>query len=155
MPIQKSMLQCQCQVRTEIMFRKRSLHKYVHIYTYVKSSLPKTQSLNLALALQAHFLGWRLTRFGKELFIYVGAVCSNMARWVYIYLSVLNVSLVCRFVYICMYTCMCMSVCLYVLAMRWDWVVRAQSVVNNTNTQLPRRRLAHARACLRRRAVQR
>ena len=30
----------------------------------------KTQSLNMALPLQAHFLEWHLMRFGKELFIY-------------------------------------------------------------------------------------
>ena len=34
----------------------------------------KTQSLNLVLALQAHFLKWRLMRFGKELFIYISQV---------------------------------------------------------------------------------
>ena len=58
---------------SEIMFCKRALHKYVHVYAYIhicKKLFAKTQSLNLALALQAHFfLEWRLTRFGKELFI--------------------------------------------------------------------------------------
>ena len=34
---------------------------------YLKSYLPKRQSLKLAL--QAHFLEWRLTPFGKELLI--------------------------------------------------------------------------------------
>ena len=44
---------------SEIMFWKRALHKYVHIYVFihVKSSFTKIQTLNLALALQAHFLG--------------------------------------------------------------------------------------------------
>ena len=38
---------------------------------YMWKSLPKTQYLNLALALQAHFLKWRLMHFGKELFMWV------------------------------------------------------------------------------------
>ena len=33
-------------------------------------------SLNLVLALQAHFLEWRLTRFGKELF-----KCKPVLDW--------------------------------------------------------------------------
>ena len=42
---------------------------YTRIYISVlESSLPKTQSLNLALALQADFLEWRLEHFGKALF---------------------------------------------------------------------------------------
>ena len=48
------------------------MHMYVQIYGDVhvcESSLPKTQYLNLALALQAHFLEWRLTHIGKELSI--------------------------------------------------------------------------------------
>ena len=32
--------------------------------------LTKVQSLNIALALQAQFVEWPLTRFEKELFIY-------------------------------------------------------------------------------------
>ena len=59
----KLMLQCQCQVRRSCL-GKKALHKYVH---NVKSSLAKTQSLNLAL--QAYFLEWRLM-LEKELFIY-------------------------------------------------------------------------------------
>ena len=73
---------------SEVMFWKRILHIYIYIYmktyihtyiyiyiyiyvcVYVKSSLLKAQSLNLALALQAHFLEWCLTCFAKELFIY-------------------------------------------------------------------------------------
>ena len=36
----------------------------------VKRSFTKIHTLNLALASQAHFLEWRLTRFLKELFMY-------------------------------------------------------------------------------------
>ena len=58
----------------EMMLGKRPLHKYVHMYAYIhiylKGSLPTTQPLNLALALQANFLEWRFKRFGKELVIY-------------------------------------------------------------------------------------
>ena len=52
-------------------FWKRARHKYAHIYAYiyVKSSLPNAQCLKLALALQPYFLEWRLTHFGKDLFI--------------------------------------------------------------------------------------
>ena len=56
---------------SEITLWMRALHKYVHIYTYMYTydmRFTQTQSLNLALALQAHFLEWCLTRFGKELF---------------------------------------------------------------------------------------
>ena len=57
----------------EIMFWKRALHKYVHTYTHIYISeklFTKIEWLNLAFALQAHFLEWHLMRFGKELFIY-------------------------------------------------------------------------------------
>ena len=40
---------------------------YVHIYEELFS---KTLSPNLALPLQHRLLDWRLTRFGKELFIF-------------------------------------------------------------------------------------
>ena len=51
----------------EIMFWKGGLYKCVHIYAHYQIKLStKTQSLNVALALQAHFLEWHL---GKELFI--------------------------------------------------------------------------------------
>ena len=50
------------------------MYIYTHVYI-VEKLFTKTQSLNLALALQAHFLEWRLTRFGKELFIYTIMVC--------------------------------------------------------------------------------
>ena len=42
------------------------MYIYTHIYTCEKL-FAKTQSLKLALVLEAHFLEWRLTRFGKEL----------------------------------------------------------------------------------------
>ena len=57
----------------EIMFWKRALHKYIHIYAYIHTCeklFTRVQPLNLALALQAQFLEWRLTRFGEELFTY-------------------------------------------------------------------------------------
>ena len=62
---------------SEIMLWKIALHKYLytdtHRFTYTcEKPFTKTQSLNLGLALQAHFLEWHLTRFGKELFIYDG-----------------------------------------------------------------------------------
>ena len=59
---------------SEVMFWKRALHKYVHVYTYIyilEKLFTKTQSLNSALTLQTHFREWRFTRFGKELFICV------------------------------------------------------------------------------------
>ena len=43
----------------------------------------KTQTLNLVLALQAHFLEWSFMRFGKELFIYI-CICRYH---IYIYMS--------------------------------------------------------------------
>ena len=54
-------------------FKKSSseICTYMRIYTYVKSSLPKHNFFNLALALQAHFLKWRFMCFGKELFTYL------------------------------------------------------------------------------------
>ena len=54
---------------SENMFWKRVLHKYVQIYTHIytcEKLFTKTQSLNSVLALQANFLEWRLTRFGKK-----------------------------------------------------------------------------------------
>ena len=59
--------------KKHITFWKRALHKYVHICMHIctcETLFTKTQSLNSALTLQAHFLEWRLTRFGKEVFIY-------------------------------------------------------------------------------------
>ena len=42
----------------------------IHIYIYIHEKLfTKAQSLNWAVALQAHFREWLLMRFGKELFI--------------------------------------------------------------------------------------
>ena len=51
------------------------------IYMYAKSSLPKTQSLNLALVLPDYFLEWRLTRFGKELFISNPNKAIDVEEW--------------------------------------------------------------------------
>ena len=45
------------------------MYIYIRTYTHVKKLFAKTQSVNLALTLQAHFLECRLTRFKKELFI--------------------------------------------------------------------------------------
>ena len=43
----------------------------IDILAHISEKLfAKTKYLNLALALQAHFLKWRSSRFGKELFIY-------------------------------------------------------------------------------------
>ena len=62
-------------------FWKMALHKYAYIYACEKL-FTKTQSLNLALALQAHFLEWGLTRFGKEIFIckLVDIYCDNLTN---------------------------------------------------------------------------
>ena len=60
--------------RSEIMFWKRAFHSNLHIYAHIhifEKLFTKLQYLNLALALQAHFLEWRLTHFGKELFKYI------------------------------------------------------------------------------------
>ena len=46
-----------------------NMYIYTPIYIFEKL-FTKAKTLNLALALQAHFLEWRLTRFGKELFNY-------------------------------------------------------------------------------------
>ena len=55
---------------SEVMFKKRASH---NMYTYVficEKIFSKTQSMNLPLALQAQFLKWRLSHFGRGLFIY-------------------------------------------------------------------------------------
>ena len=44
----------------------------------------KTQTFNLALELQAHFLEWRLARFGKVLFIYIYAYFCCCKIYIYI-----------------------------------------------------------------------
>ena len=49
---------------------------------HVKSSLAKTQSLNLALPLKAPFLEWRLTHFGKS---------SSYNNYTYIYTKLLYI----------------------------------------------------------------
>ena len=62
------------------------MHIYIYIYTYqyiyihtCEKVFSKTQSLNLGLTLQAHFLEWRLTRFGKERFILCLSLPSQAA----------------------------------------------------------------------------
>ena len=54
----------------QIILWKRALcSKYIRMYTHIyKQIFSKTQSLTLAL--QTRILDWRLSRFGKELFIY-------------------------------------------------------------------------------------
>ena len=58
------------------------------IYLYVKSSFPKTQSMNLALALQAHFLGCGMALIafwkGAHLVHFISNSCDyfrNPAYW--------------------------------------------------------------------------
>ena len=53
------MLQCQCQVRSSCFGKELFIN--MHIYVYEKLFTKTT-------ALQAHFLEWCLTRFGKERF---------------------------------------------------------------------------------------
>ena len=50
------------------------IHIYIFIYIYIyihiyEKHFTKAQPLKLELTLQAHFLEWRLARFGKELVI--------------------------------------------------------------------------------------
>ena len=68
-------------LRSEIMFRKRTLHKclQLHVYPCVhmwKAFCSNTILFNLALALYAYFLELHLTRFGKEVFI-----CKCILLW--------------------------------------------------------------------------
>ena len=66
----------------EIMISNITLPRYIYIYIYMrftsyicahihicKRLFSKTQSMNLALVLQADYFEWRLSSFGKELFI--------------------------------------------------------------------------------------
>ena len=62
---------------SEIVFWGRALHKYVniyaytHIYIYIYEELfSKTQFTNLRFTFKTHIVEWRLTRLGKELFMY-------------------------------------------------------------------------------------
>ena len=50
---------------------RKELFLYILACTYVLKLFSKALSMNLALALQAQVSGWRLSRFGKELFVYV------------------------------------------------------------------------------------
>ena len=63
------------------------MYIYMHIYICEKL-FTERESLNLALASEAHFLEWRLTPFGKELFIcssdvnlWWGVVCGCSGCW--------------------------------------------------------------------------
>ena len=53
----------------EIILWKRVLYEYVHGCAYVKSHFLKTPINEFGITLQFHFLEWRLSCFGKELFI--------------------------------------------------------------------------------------
>ena len=62
------------------MFWKSVPHKFINICIYIyicEKFFFKAQSMNLELALQAHFLEWRLMCFGKELFIYRERECER------------------------------------------------------------------------------
>ena len=76
------MLPCQCQVQRPSFGKELFTNMYIstHIYTCEKV-LTKTQSVKLALALQAHFLEWRSTRFVKELFNYTGPFPCGFDIW--------------------------------------------------------------------------
>ena len=57
------------------------MHIYIFIHAYVYGELFfKTHCTNLGLIFEFHSWGWRLTRFGKELFVYI-----------YIYIYIYNV----------------------------------------------------------------
>ena len=45
------------------------MYIYTRIYVHLENPFSKTQSMNLALTLEAHFMEWRLLCFGKELVI--------------------------------------------------------------------------------------
>ena len=53
----------------EIVFYRRTLHIciHMHIFTYLWWAPPQ----NLAFILETHILEWRLSHFGKELFVYI------------------------------------------------------------------------------------
>ena len=53
----------------EIMFWKRALHKYVHVYAYLhicEKLFSKIKSMKLALSLQAHLFGIAFIAFWKR-----------------------------------------------------------------------------------------
>ena len=79
---------------SELMFWKRTLHKYVHTDAFMKG---KTYSMKLVLTLQTHFSNWRLSRFGKELFIY-----THIFTYIYIHIYIYRLH-----TYIHIYLCMC------------------------------------------------
>ena len=60
----KSILQCQCQIRKSYFGKDLFINMYIYTHICLWEKLfTEAQSLNLALALQAHFLDWRLTHF--------------------------------------------------------------------------------------------
>ena len=62
------------------LFINMYIYIYMSIYTCEKL-FTKNQSLNLALALQAHFLEWRLAPFEKELFIWTAqGACKGYVK---------------------------------------------------------------------------
>ena len=74
------------------MFWKRAFHTHIYIYLYTLTYIyeevfSKTWSLNFSLTLQTRFLDWRLSHFGKELFMYIYII---YIVFIYIY-SILNI----------------------------------------------------------------
>ena len=68
---------------SEILFWKSALRKYVHIYAYrhiCEKLFFKTQSMNLALALEAHFFNGAYCALEKS-FIYILHVYLNIYRY--------------------------------------------------------------------------
>ena len=78
---------------SEIVFWKSALHKYVHI-THIDISeklFTKIQSFNSALALQAHFLEWRLRKVNTKFVDCVmkkrfSHMCICIYTYIYIYI---------------------------------------------------------------------
>ena len=82
--IQKLMLQCQYQVWRSCFEMEFFINMYISTDMYICVKLfTKTQSLNLALSLQAHFLEWNLTPFGgkKALHMYIIMKSSFFKPW--------------------------------------------------------------------------
>ena len=71
----------------EMVFWKRALHKYEHmyayipLYTYVKSCFPKHNLWIWHWHFKPIFLGWCLSRFGKELFKYGWEGVGSVGTW--------------------------------------------------------------------------
>ena len=73
----------------DCVLEKSFSYMYTHTFMYIFSEgklFSKTGTLNLTLALQTRFVDWRLSRFGKELFI-----SYWMVDWIYgIYIYICN-----------------------------------------------------------------